>query len=172
MKIGLRLLAIAAVLGLLLMPASAMAQPMVPLLYHGSVTVGGVNAPISTIITAEIDGEEVATNAPGGTTVAGSYELDVAAHEGDVVVLKVAGVVGGQTTHPDPMSTFEVVLNLSISVAQYTITASAGANGSITPSGNVTVNYGASKSFTITPNAGYAVASVLVDGGSVGAVTS
>lgn len=52
------------------------------------------------------------------------------------------------------------------------ITASAGSNGSITPSGSVTVNYGASQSFSIAPNTGYHVANVLVDGGSVGAVTS
>ncbi len=55
---------------------------------------------------------------------------------------------------------------------QYTITATAGANGSISPSGLVNVNFGANQSFTITPNAGYNVADVLVDGISVGAVTS
>ena len=54
----------------------------------------------------------------------------------------------------------------------YTITASAGANGSISPSGAVGVNHGASQTFTITPNAGYHVADVTVDGSSVGAVTS
>ncbi|MCX7000560.1 MAG: LamG domain-containing protein, partial [Candidatus Sumerlaeota bacterium] len=54
----------------------------------------------------------------------------------------------------------------------YTITASAGANGSISPSGAVTVNYGADQGFTITPIAHYHVADVLVDSVSVGAVTS
>ena len=54
----------------------------------------------------------------------------------------------------------------------HVITASAGANGSISPSGAVIVNEGTDKTFTITPNTGYAVADVLVDGGSVGAVTS
>jgi len=57
-------------------------------------------------------------------------------------------------------------------VTEYTITASAGANGSISPSGNVTVNQGQSKTFTITPNTGYHVNVVTVDGSSVGAVTS
>src|SRR5439155_2970915 len=52
----------------------------------------------------------------------------------------------------------------------YTITASAGSNGSISPSGAVTVNSGASQSFTITPAANYHVADVLVDGSSVGAM--
>ena len=54
----------------------------------------------------------------------GSYELDVAAHEGDEVVLKVAGVIGGQATHPDPMTTFEAVLDLS--VGGLPLTAEAG----------------------------------------------
>jgi hypothetical protein len=53
-----------------------------------------------------------------------------------------------------------------------TISASAGANGSISPSGSVSVPYGSSQAFAITPNTGYHVASVLVDGSSVGAVTS
>src|SRR5207253_5102996 len=54
----------------------------------------------------------------------------------------------------------------------FTITASAGANGAITPSGSVTVNQAANQSFTITPNSGYVVSSVTVDGASAGAVTS
>jgi hypothetical protein len=54
----------------------------------------------------------------------------------------------------------------------YTITASAGANGSISPSGTVTVNQGASQTFTITPNSGYVVSTVTVDGASAGAVTT
>ncbi len=54
----------------------------------------------------------------------------------------------------------------------YTITASADDNGSISPSGSVSVLRGADKTFTITPNDGYAVAKVLVDGKDVGAVKS
>ncbi len=52
------------------------------------------------------------------------------------------------------------------------ITATAGANGTITPSGSVTVKKGADQTFAIEPNAGYAVSKVLVDGANVGAVTS
>ena len=52
------------------------------------------------------------------------------------------------------------------------ITAKAGANGSITPSGNVTVKAGADQAFAIQPNSGYTVSKVLVDGTDVGAVTS
>ncbi|MGY6215070.1 InlB B-repeat-containing protein [Methylolobus aquaticus] len=54
----------------------------------------------------------------------------------------------------------------------YTITASAGTNGSITPSGEVAVEKGKSQAFTLTPNAGYRIASVVVDGTNVGPVSS
>ena len=59
-----------------------------------------------------------------------------------------------------------------VAAQDYTITATAGANGSITPSGEVTVNKGESATFTITPNNGYHIEDVLVDGASVGAVRS
>ena len=54
----------------------------------------------------------------------------------------------------------------------YTITASAGAGGAITPSGSVQVPRGANKAFAITPNTGYKVENVTVDGKSMGAVTT
>jgi hypothetical protein len=61
---------------------------------------------------------------------------------------------------------------MNLSLIQYTISASAGSNGSISPSGNVTITSGSNGQFTITPNAGYRVADVVVDGASVGARTS
>ncbi|MBK6283472.1 MAG: hypothetical protein IPF54_13210 [Draconibacterium sp.] len=54
----------------------------------------------------------------------------------------------------------------------YSITSSAGANGSISPAGSTIVNCGANQSFTITPSLGYQVEDVLVDGSSVGALTT
>ncbi|QNT75743.1 InlB B-repeat-containing protein [Dehalogenimonas etheniformans] len=53
---------------------------------------------------------------------------------------------------------------------QFTITPSAGTGGIITPPNPQNVPEGNSKSFTITPNPGYHIADVLVDGASVGAV--
>ena len=50
----------------------------------------------------------------------------------------------------------------------YTITASAGDGGSIAPFGNVSVNHGENKTFTITPNQGYSIEDLTVDGQSVG----
>ncbi len=54
----------------------------------------------------------------------------------------------------------------------YTITASAGTGGSISPSGGVSVQSGANQTFTITPNTGYKIAGVTVDGVSQGAIAS
>ena len=53
---------------------------------------------------------------------------------------------------------------------QFTITATAGTGGSISPSGDVTVMQGKDQTFTITPNSGYVIDDVKVDGISKGAV--
>src|SRR5262249_16371447 len=52
------------------------------------------------------------------------------------------------------------------------ITASAGANGTITPSGTVAVPYGTDQAFAIAANSGYYIQDVLVDGSSVGPVSA
>jgi type IV pilus assembly protein PilY1 len=57
-------------------------------------------------------------------------------------------------------------------VSAHTITAGAGTGGSISPAGSVGVPHNGSQVFVITPDACYSVQDVLVDGTSVGAVTS
>ncbi|HEU5072012.1 MAG TPA: sialate O-acetylesterase [Verrucomicrobiae bacterium] len=54
----------------------------------------------------------------------------------------------------------------------YTITASAGAGGAISPAGSVLVSSGSNQSFTIATDTNHVVSDVLVDGISVGAVSS
>ncbi|MGA2263850.1 MAG: choice-of-anchor tandem repeat NxxGxxAF-containing protein, partial [Acidobacteriota bacterium] len=85
--------------------------------------------------------------------------------------------VDGSSVGPVTSYTFSNVtaghsIAATFAINTYTITASAGANGSISPAGAVTVNYGGSQTFTITPAANYHVADVLADGASVGAVTT
>ena len=60
----------------------------------------------------------------------------------------------------------------SSSSTTYTIKASAGTGGSISPTGSVSISKGASKTFTITAKDGYEISDVLVDGKSVGAKSS
>ena len=60
----------------------------------------------------------------------------------------------------------------SSTVSSYTIKASAGNGGIISPSGNVTVARGKDQSFHINPINGYRISDVIVDGKSVGAVST
>lgn len=55
---------------------------------------------------------------------------------------------------------------------RFTVTASAGAGGTISPTGSLTVAAGGSLAFTIAPLPCFTIADVQVDGGSVGAVTA
>jgi len=61
--------------------------------------------------------------------------------------------------------------HVNFTIAGWAVSASAGANGTISPPGAVGVADGATPSYAITPAPGYMVADVLVNGGSVGAVT-
>lgn len=63
-------------------------------------------------------------------------------------------------------------LNGNLGPKFFTVTATAGSNGNISPSGTMIVSNGGSQSFIITPNTGYYVFDVQVDGISVGAITS
>ena len=91
-------------------------------------------------------------------------------HVADVLVDGVS--VGAVTSHTISNVTANHTIDVTFAIDTFTLTASVGANGSISPSGATTVNYGGSQTFTITPATNYHVAVVLVDGSSVGAVTS
>ncbi len=85
------------------------------------------------------------------------------------------GVAEGKTDAADNRKTLNntanTVAGFFSSIETYTITASASPGGSISPTGTVTVNKGASRTFTITPNAGYRIKEVLVNGVSNGVIT-
>ncbi len=95
---------------------------------------------------------------------------DAGYHVADVLVDGVS--IGAVTSHTITNVTADHTIDASFAINTYTITATAGANGTISPSGAVSVNHGSDQGFTITPDAGYHVADVLVDGISIGAVTS
>ena len=61
---------------------------------------------------------------------------------------------------------------INVTLTKYTITATSGENGTITPSGVTEYDCNATSTYTITPNEGYEITDVLVDGISVGAVDS
>lgn len=64
----------------------------------------------------------------------------------------------------------QVVEISGISITTYQISASAGENGEISPEGVTTINYGYGKTYTITPEIGFAVNQVYIDSVSVGAM--
>lgn len=67
---------------------------------------------------------------------------------------------------------YELTITGTGTINAYTITASAGDGGSISPSGDVSVNHGEDQTFTITPNDGYHISDVIVDVSSVGVISS
>jgi len=86
-------------------------------------------------------------------------------------------VVDGVTLPPAPSYSFTNILanhtvNVGFVINTYGITAGAGANGTISPAGITTVSNGGSQAYTITPNANYRVASLIVDGVTLPATTS
>ena len=78
----------------------------------------------------------------------------------------------GEIVIVDNSGTINNVVGATPDTASDTITATAGPNGSISPSGAVVVQPGQAQTFTITPDTGYDIRDVLVDGVSVGARTS
>src|SRR5437899_11483521 len=87
--------------------------------------------------------------------------------------LQIYGVsVGAVASYEFSDVTAAHTIVATFEITTHVITASAGANGSITPAGAVAVNDGDNQSFTITAAAHYHVLDVKVDGVSEGAVAS
>ena len=101
-----------------------------------------------------------------------AFTIAAAAHYHIADVLVDGSSVGAVSSYTFTNVTTDHTIAASFAITTHTITASAGTNGSITPSGAVTVNDGDDQAFTITPDANYHVLDVLVDGSTVGAVTS
>ena len=92
--------------------------------------------------------------------------LNAALRDGETFTDPANGISVTQVSHNSSYVT------LNVQVLTYTITASAGSNGSISPAGVTTLNHTQSQTYTITPNSGYKISDVLVDGVSVGAVST
>jgi len=75
----------------------------------------------------------------------------------------------------NPRTDSNVTANISVTanfaIDTFTVTPSAGLHGSLSPSSPQTVNYGATTSFTVTPDTGYHIASVTGCEGSLAGST-
>ena len=81
-------------------------------------------------------------------------------------IIRASGVTAPNENYTVTFADGKLIVSLR---PYYTITATAGLHGSISPVGSVSVIHGGSQSFTITPDAGYAIANVRIDGVSIGA---
>jgi hypothetical protein len=151
-------------------------------------SVGAVSGYLFTTVTANhsisasfaLNTYSITTGTAGNGSISGpatvsyrgsaSYTITpaVGSHVVDVVVDGVS--VGIVSSYLFANVTTNHTINASFALNTYTISATAGAYGTV--SGPATVPYGGNASYTITPTAGFRVANVVVDGISVGAVPS
>ncbi|MHB8108962.1 MAG: InlB B-repeat-containing protein [Syntrophorhabdaceae bacterium] len=117
----------------------------------------------------------VTTNPPGSTYASGTAVTLTAAPGTNSVFAGWSGGCSGTALTCRGTMTRNVAVTATFNAkttSAYTITASAGSGGSISPTGAWTVASGSSRSFVITPNSGYVISSVVVDGVSKGALSS
>ena len=114
---------------------------------------------------------------PSGTTnvnYAGKQKYTITPNAGYVLdTLFVNGIkVDSNTSYTFDTVKVNKTIVAKFKVQTFTITSSAGAGGSISPSGTTNVNYGGKQKYTITPNAGYVLDTLFVNGIKVDSITS
>jgi hypothetical protein len=122
-----------------------------------SAGTNGVISP-SGSVSVDYDGNQDFTITPD----TGYYIASIMIDGGPVTVTSPSGQTVG-FTNVEANHT----LTATFAVDTFTVTASAGVGGSINPTGSVSVNYGGSQTFTVTPNAGYHIASITANGAPV-----
>ncbi len=116
-------------------------------------------------------------NVTSGETASFKFNADTGYHVAAVSgcsgtsYVNASNAVDTYTYTTGPISGSCAVL-ATFAIDTYTITATAGPNGSIEPAGATTVDYDGGQTYAIKPGTGYHVQDVLVDGSSVGAVTT
>ncbi len=85
---------------------------------------------------------------------------------------KTASLAIGSNDPVTPIRSVELRGSSDVNLGSFTITASAGIGGAITPAGAISVAGGGNQTFSIIPAPGFLVAGVMVNGASVGALTS
>lgn len=167
--------------------AAADSSPILPDRFYGNVTINDQPAPAGTLVTAVVQGGggSYTTIYPGlygsNNLLDPKFEVQGQISDGAPISFFVNGVPAEcypVATHGPWQDTYpfhsdaNVNLDLRAEGQMWTIVASAGAGGTISPSGNVQVVDGADQSFCITPASCYRIYDVLVDGSSVGAVSA
>ena len=130
----------------------------------GAFTITATAGANGTITPAGAVGVASGTNQTFSIAANSCYQI------ADVIVDGISQGVISSYTFTNVTATHSI--SATFSQLSYTITASAGANGSITPNGTTSVNCGASQTYSITANTGFVVQNVLVDGASQGAIAT
>jgi hypothetical protein len=129
---------------------------------------------VNPTISASAEGNG-AINPTGNVTVnfGSSQNFNVTANVGyhivDVMVDNVSQGAVSSYTFTNVTTAHSITASFAINTYQITVTQTS--NGNINP-GTTPVNYGSTPSFTITPNAGYHIASIAANGGSVAVTNS
>ena len=151
----------------------------------GDVTYTAVWTPVTYTVSYELDGGTAQGNPESYTVESGSFTLKNPARNGytftgwsgtgldgenNMTVTVEKGSAGDRayTAHWRRSA----ASSGGSAVRSYTIRASASDGGTISPSGSVSVGEGGSRTFTFTPDKGYALCNVLVDGKEIGAAES
>ena len=123
---------------------------------------GGTIDPAGSVIVAE------GTSQTFTITPETNYVIDTVTVDNQV--LDAAEYADGTYTFANVIG--DHTIDVTFRSTLHTVTAMAGEGGTITPSGAQTVHEGDDIAFTVTPDEGYVVADVKVDGASVGKVDS
>jgi PKD repeat protein len=143
--------------------------------FSNTNNVGNYNgvlfANISQYFWTNLPGPQLGTNVVGGPYIAGNYWSNP--NGTGCSDLQPANANGYTTipyqVAPEANDTFPLVRTTHSGT--HTINATAGTGGSISPSGAVTVVNGSNQSFTFTPDSGYQIATVTIDGQSASTVS-
>ncbi|MEO5915965.1 MAG: hypothetical protein ABIS50_17150 [Luteolibacter sp.] len=131
--------------------------------------------PIRTITASAGAHGSISPSGAVSVTSGSSQEFTVTANSGYHVmdILVDGNSVGAQAsyTFSNVLVDHTISATFAVNTVSYTLNASAGFNGTINPSGPMSVFQGVNQPYSITPDVGYHVANVLVDGNSAGAVT-
>jgi len=120
---------------------------------------------------------QVSTDDITYTQVASKVNRNIATDEGDAYSISAAiryirvNMTYNSANMGVQISDFRAYGTLTTGLPTYTLIASAGANGSINPSGTLIVSQNTRQTYIIAANSGYKIADVLVDGVSAGAVS-
>ena len=110
---------------------------------------------------------------PGRTTgTRHTGPIPVGGMEGQSITTTIKAIAVKDGMQDSEVKTFTYTINIPKPIVKHTITATAGANGSISPSGKVEVVEGADQTFSITANEGYEIESLKVDGAAVSTAPS